>query len=237
MKIHYFEHVAYEGLDRIAAWTQARHHQMSVTRFHAGDALPSVQSYDALIVMGGPMGVYEADRYPWMKPEIAAIAAAIHAGKPVLGICLGSQLIAAALGAKVYPHTEKEIGWWPVEFLPKAAESPLRVFGSQATMFHWHGDTFDLPSGAELLASSAACRHQAYRWKEHVLALQCHPEVSAETITRWVQEAGGLKDRGPFVMTETEMMRQAPHVLPALEKSLFAMLDYFFTAKAVPTHA
>lgn len=231
LNLHYFEHVPYEGLDRIGDWVAARGHRVSVTRFHAGDAIPSLTDKDGLIIMGGPMGVYETDQYPWMRDEMAAIRRAIDAKKKVLGVCLGSQLIAGALGARVYPHTQKEIGWWPVDFSPYPVnDTALEVFGSRAMMYHWHGDTFDMPLGATLLASSQACRHQAYAVGTNVMALQFHPEISAGTISRWVQESGGIQHPQGFVMSETEMRRLAPTHLAALSGPLMSFLDRFFTA-------
>ena len=231
LNLHYFEHVPYEGLDRIADWVAARGHAVSVTRFHAGETIPSLEDKDGLIIMGGPMGVYEADQHPWMRDEMAAIRAAIDNGKKVLGVCLGSQLIAGALGARVYPHTQKEIGWWPVDFSPYPVRgTPLEVFGARKTMYHWHGDTFDLPAGATLLASSEACRHQAYAIGRHVMALQFHPEISAATISRWVKESGSIKRPQGFVMSETDMHRLSPEHLAELSGPLTAFLDRFFTA-------
>ena len=205
-----------------------RGHKTSVTRFHADDALPHSDPMEALIIMGGPMGVYEADQYPWMKGEMDFIRQAIDDGKKVLGICLGAQLIAGALGANVYPHAQKEIGWWPVHFNAAAKSTALDVFGSQAMMYHWHGDTFDLPVGAVHLAASAACQNQAYALGKNVLALQFHPEISAETIGRWVQESGSIKNPGGTVMDEAEMKRLASVHLPLLKMSLFRFLDQFF---------
>ncbi|MCK7557005.1 type 1 glutamine amidotransferase [Chitinophaga sedimenti] len=116
MNIHYFQHVPFEGLGCIADWIDRKGHQVSVTRWYAGDAPPPHDQTDWLIIMGGPMGVYDAAQYPWLETEKAYIREAIQQGKRVLGICLGAQLIAAALGAKVYPNREKEIGWFPVHF-------------------------------------------------------------------------------------------------------------------------
>jgi GMP synthase-like glutamine amidotransferase len=227
MRLHYFQHVPYEGLDRIAGWATARHHSVSATRFYANETPPALEAWDLLCIMGGPMGVYEANEHPWMRAELAYIRSAIDAGKNVLGICLGAQLIAGALGAKVYPHTHKEIGWWPVEFLPAARSTALEVFGTSSVMYHWHGDTFDLPRETVLLASSAACRHQAFSVGDHVLALQFHPEISFETIGRWVQESNSVKKPGGYVQSEAEMKRLAPPSLAHLEPLLMRFLDAF----------
>jgi len=146
---------------------------------------------DLLVLMGGPMGVYERARYPWIDGELARIAARIAAGLPTLGVCLGSQLIAAALGASVYKGPVQEIGFAPI--LPNVAgmASPVRHL-ADVPVLHWHGDTFDLPAGCELLASSALYAHQAYRRGANLLALQCHPEMGEDPrIGVWISEGQG----------------------------------------------
>jgi len=231
MKLHYFQHVPYEGLDRIADWAAARGHAVSCTRLFAGENPPEPSAYDGLLIMGGPQGAYEDALHPWMAGEKAAIRAAIASGKPVLGICLGSQLLASVLGARVYPHTEKEIGWWPVKFdVSRTRGTPLEVFGGESVMYHWHGDTFDLPAGATHVATSAACAHQAFLYKDKVMGLQFHPEISADTIDRWVAESTSVHHPKRFVMGVEEMNRQAPQHLTALQPTLNMFLDRFFHA-------
>ncbi len=140
------------------------------------------ESYQALIILGGPMSANDAE----MTPELALIERALRDNVPLLGICLGSQLIAKALGARVYRNSALEIGWEPVFFTDSARINP--VFGqipSPSTFFHWHGETFDLPRGAEWLAWSEKTPHQAYRYGSKVYGLQFHPEVTAEMIEDW----------------------------------------------------
>lgn len=147
----------------------------------------SNEPYDGLVVMGGPMSAN--DPLPGLQDELALIGKALTAGKPVLGICLGAQLIAKALGARVYRNRELEIGWEAVHFTEAGRADP--VFGgieSPETFFHWHGETFDLPAGAEWLAYSAKTRHQAYRYGRNVYGIQFHPEVTAEMIADWSAE-------------------------------------------------
>ncbi|GGE95681.1 glutamine amidotransferase [Sphingomonas prati] len=143
---------------------------------------------DLLVLMGGPMGVYERDRHSWINGEVARIAARLEARLPTIGICLGSQLIAAALGAAVYPGPVQEIGFGPVTIGPEGMASPVRHLAGTPVL-HWHGDTFDLPEGCELLASSALYQHQAYRRGKRLLALQCHPEMGEDPrFTRWIDD-------------------------------------------------
>lgn len=136
---------------------------------------------DLLIILGGPIGVYQEDAYPFIKEELALIKK--HITKPLLGICLGSQLIARALGSKVYPNHTKEIGWIPLTLTEEGLNSPIAPF-KDAPMFHWHGDTFDLPQGAKLLASTPNCENQIYTL-DKILAFQCHPEVIGEQLESW----------------------------------------------------
>lgn len=150
--------------------------------------LPQIESCDLLVVLGGPIGVYDADAYPFLTHEIDAIRSRLAAHKPTLGICLGAQLLAAALGARVYPGTNgAEIGWMPVQFSgagnPPAWFAPLLAEGLR--VFHWHGDTFDLPSGAQPLTKTDLYENQAFMAGDYALALQFHPEVTASGLERW----------------------------------------------------
>jgi GMP synthase (glutamine-hydrolysing) len=141
---------------------------------------------DVLIVLGGPLGAYEEDAYPFLRDELALLEKRLAAQRPTLGICLGAQLIARALGARVYPSGTKEIGWAPVVLTPVGRESAFRHLGQLDTaVLHWHGDTFDLPRDATLLASTAVCRNQAYSWGATALGFQFHPEAMAARIEQW----------------------------------------------------
>jgi GMP synthase (glutamine-hydrolysing) len=141
---------------------------------------------DLLVVLGGPIGVYEEEIYPFLTVEIAAIKTRLEAGKPTLGLCLGAQLIATALGSDVYPGSEKEIGWKPLLLTDAGGGGPIRHLAAEHTfMFHWHGDTFDLPKDAVLLAGTEVCPNQIFTWGESTLAFQCHPEVRARDLEKW----------------------------------------------------
>lgn len=140
---------------------------------------------DLVVVLGGPISVYETQTYPWLAEELAMIEQRLANHQPTLGICLGAQLIAMALGAKVYACGIKEIGWPSIELTVAGLQSPLKALQSQK-LLHWHGDTFDLPSGATLLASTALTKHQAFSYGETVLALQFHPEAESEQIEKWL---------------------------------------------------
>ena len=192
MGVLVFRHVPFEGLELIGDVLDARGVPYEYIDL-AGNpgAVPDAGSAAALIFMGGPMSAN--DGLPYLRAELDIIGEAIAAGKPVLGICLGAQLIAKALGAPVYRNPVKEIGWGPVHWTPAASHDPLFAgLAGPETVFHWHGETFDLPQGSEWLAWSAACRHQAFRAAQGVYGIQFHLEVTAEMIAGWlVEEANG----------------------------------------------
>jgi GMP synthase (glutamine-hydrolysing) len=149
-----------------------------------------------LIVLGGPMGVYEQGLYPYLADELRLIERALHASLPVLGICLGAQLLAAALGAVVRPGAEAEIGWYPVDLNAAAREDALWLgVGATFMGFHWHGDVFELPAGAVSLASSAVTPFQAFRYDTRTYGLQFHMEVTEAVIEDWLVEYGGTNAR------------------------------------------
>lgn len=140
-----------------------------------------------LVVLGAPIGAYEESVYPFLRGEICLLEARLSRDLPVMGICLGAQLMARALGSRVYPAPQKEIGWKPLTLMPQAATTPVRRLAPQATsMFHWHGDTFDLPPDACLLASTDVCANQIFSWGKNALAFQCHPELRHSTVERWL---------------------------------------------------
>jgi GMP synthase-like glutamine amidotransferase len=184
MRVLAFRHVPFEGLGLIEPALRLRHIEVDYADlYRPGAATPDIGRYDALIFMGGPMSVN--DDLPFVHQEMAFIQQGIARRQPILGICLGAQLIARAMGATVRRNTAKEIGWYGVEFTPAAAGDRLFDGLSRETIFHWHGETFDLPPGAELLASSELCRNQAFRAGESVCGLQFHLEVTPEMISDW----------------------------------------------------
>lgn len=182
-------HLAFEDLGNLEPALQGQGY--AIRYLEAGvDDLRAIsrENPDLLVVLGGPIGVYETDTYPFLTEEIAVIRNRLQAGRPVFGICLGAQLMAAALGARVYPGHGKEIGWSPV-FPPASVPAdnvlaPLFVEGVQ--VLHWHGDTFDLPKGVQHLAESALYPHQAFAVGRHGLALQFHPEILGKNVERWL---------------------------------------------------
>lgn len=216
-------HVPFEDLGTIAEpLTRAGY---DYTYSDIGHALPPHDPAltDLLIVLGGPIGVYEDDKYPFLRDEIDLLTARLNAGKPTLGICLGAQLIACALGAKVYPSGVKEIGWGPVDLTGAAAATSLRHLANTAVL-HWHGDTFDLPPGAVHLASTPNCRNQAFCIGPNILGLQFHPEVNPSAgIEAWlVGHAAELAGAGLDPRTLRSGGKAADISLPAKARDLFA---------------
>ncbi len=188
MNVHWLQHADFEDLGCIAPWLAARGDTVSHTRLYAGEKPPTADTFDFLIVMGGPMNIYEYDAHPWLKAEKALIKDAIAAGKIVLGICLGSQLIADVLGGPVTRNAETEVGWFPIQM--NAAASQSRVFAGfpeRYLAFHWHGDTFAIAPGARLLGSSEACPHQLYDHGDRVAGIQFHLEVTAANARDWFE--------------------------------------------------
>jgi GMP synthase-like glutamine amidotransferase len=212
MRVHHFRHVEFENLGSIEAWLESAGHSVTTTRMYAHDPLPTVDQFDWLIVMGGPMSANDDATLPWMGPEKQVIRQAIDAGKRVMGVCLGSQLIAACLGAKVYQNPQREIGWFDIQRSSEASQHPFgAVFPPRTEVFHWHGDTFDLPPGAIRLASSAACLNQAYAISNRVLGLQFHLEMTpfgAEQLTVHCRDELG---DAPYVQTPEKILADPSH--------------------------
>jgi GMP synthase-like glutamine amidotransferase len=230
--IHWFQHVPFEGLGAIESRLTGRNCAPAVTRLYADDPLPRIDTIDWLIVMGGPMGIYDQDRHPWLKDEIAVIGEAIAAGKTVLGICLGAQLIAAALGAKVYPNTQKEIGWFPVTVTDEGRRSPLlQGFPMELTVFHWHGDTFDLPSDATHLMTSKACANQAFSHRDRVIGLQFHLEVTPAGVEGLIDHCGDELIQAPFIQA-ADQLRAGTDRFDLIHRQMALLLNHLWETLA-----
>lgn len=226
MRIHCLQHVPFEGPAAIADWSATRGHQIALTRLYAGERLPAVEDFDWLLIMGGPMNIYQEEQYPWLVAEKACIDEALAAGKTLLGICLGAQLLADRLGSKVYAGAEREIGWWPLSLTEAGRASKL--FGEQdrgLPAYHWHGDTFDLPAGAVCLASSSACVQQAFLYNQRVLGLQFHFEVTAESMGRLIDQCGEEILPGSYVQSAEQMLATPQATFDRLHESLYRLLD------------
>ena len=225
MNIHYLQHAPGEGPGQIANWAAANNHQFSGTHWYRGDSSPDPASIDFLVIMGGGMNIYEHRNHPWLVPEKKIIAEVIGQGKPVLGVCLGAQLIADAMGGKVYQNPEYEIGWFPIQTLDAVRQYPLfSHFPAEFTALHWHGDTFDLPPGATLLASTGACANQAFICEGNVVGLQFHAEVRPEDVRLFVEAETAPLPAGKYVQSFEEIIGGDKYI-PAIHRLLNEVLD------------
>ncbi len=225
MRLHCLQHVAFEDLAAIAPWARGRGWTITTTHLYAGESLPVVDDLDWLVVMGGPMNIYEEKRYSWLTAEKQFIRSAVAAGKTVLGICLGAQLIADVLGAAVVQGPHPEIGWFPVHKDPRANRSAVgRALPARFTAFHWHGDTFELPQGAVSLGSSEACACQGFVYDERVVGLQFHLETTADSAAALVRNCGQEIGDGPYEQPAQEILAGAD-LFDDLNTCLVSVLD------------
>ncbi|MBX3240260.1 MAG: homoserine O-succinyltransferase [Chitinophagaceae bacterium] len=207
LRIHYLQHVPFEGPGYIKTWAEERGHILSATRFYRDDALPATDDFDWLIIMGGPMGVYDEDKFHWLAEEKTFIKNAIRANKTIIGICLGSQLLAEVSGARVYPNTQKEIGWFPVS-LTSGTHPLTDGLPEKFEVLHWHGDTFDLPENATHLMQTAVCKNQAFIYDNCVLGLQFHLEATPETLAQMIENCRDELVAGDFIQSEESILQQ-----------------------------
>jgi GMP synthase (glutamine-hydrolysing) len=236
MRIHVLQHVAFENEGGLRRWAALRGHTLTRTRLFASDPFPSQRGFDALVVTGGPMNVYEYDRFPWLMHEKTFILDAIESEvrKPVLGLCLGAQLIADVLGARVRPNVHREIGWFPVSLMPAARPMELfRHFPPEFVAFHWHGDTFTLPAGAVHLAGSKACANQAFVMKNRILGLQFHLEYTRRNLQAMIRNAGDELVPGRFVQGADELLAD-PARIKGAQALLFGLLDAWIATGNAP---
>ena len=189
MRALVLQHVAMEGPGTLAPYLEARGWTLETVALYAGARPPEdARGYQAVIVMGGPMGVYDEAAYPFLRAEQHFLRCAMAQDVPLLGICLGSQLLAKALGARVYRNAQKEIGWYTVDLTPAGAADPLFAgLPLSLPVFQWHSDAFDLPAGARPLASSPLCAHQAFRYGDRVYGLLFHLELTPAMIHTWIE--------------------------------------------------
>jgi len=226
MKVHVLQHVPFEDLGSIGACLNNRDAQIGYTRFFENPKLPPLDQVDRVIAMGGPMSVNDEDEYSWLKPEKQFIREAIIRGIPVLGVCLGAQLIAAALGARVYPNSVKEIGWFPVRAVP--VPEGYFAFPKECSVFHWHGETFELPEGAVRLAEDDACMNQAFQFKSNAIGLQFHLETTFKSALALLEYCRKDIVSGPYIQSEIEL-RAVPMVsYQTLNSMMNKVIAYLF---------
>lgn len=230
MRLHGLRHARFEKEAEIAAWARQRGHSLTHTDLWNGETPPDPSCFDFLVVMGGPMNIYEEDIFPWLALEKRFLKASIDAGKLVLGVCLGAQLLADVLGGPVTKGAHREIGWHRVSAGPDAAKS--RVFASlppEYEAFHWHGDTFAIPPGALWTAQSEACAHQGFSaLGDRVVGLQFHLETNAASMAELAENCADEitvdAQKWPYVQPLSAMTAR-PERLAGIRSLLDGILD------------
>jgi GMP synthase-like glutamine amidotransferase len=226
MKLHFLQHHPEEGLGTIETWAYQNSFKISVSKLYKNETnFPS--DFDFLVIMGGPQSVYEDTKFSWLKDEKLFIQKTVNRGVPILGICLGAQLLADVLGAKVYPNIEKEIGWFPVWFSEVVkTKYPQIQFPHSLDVFHWHGDTFDLPENSIPVGWSEATKNQGFIYNNKVIALQFHPEIDEKSIQNMSYAfKKELNQNGKYIQKEKEILEDKNRFI--LSKNLiFRILDY-----------
>jgi GMP synthase-like glutamine amidotransferase len=228
MNVHILQHVPFEGIGSMWPWLRARGANVSSTCFFEPWTLPDVSSLDLIIALGGPMSVNDEAGLPWLVAEKQFIRAAIQQGVPVLGICLGAQLIASALGARVYAGRQREIGWFDIEAVPNGEGT--FTFPKTTTVFHWHGETFDLPAGAVHLARSAACEHQAFQIGTNVIGLQFHLETTPESAEAIITHCRDELVEDTFVQSEAALRAVPQAAYDSINVLMADVLDHLVRA-------
>lgn len=227
MKLHVFQHVAFEGLGAIQEWIDLNQHQVTFSRFYEPNPAPiDCESTDMLIILGGPMSIHDEAQLPWLVHEKQWLAEAIDSGLVILGICLGAQLITEALGGQVHKMPAKEIGWFNIKRSPDVQSS---FFDStdELTVLHWHGEQCTLPKQAERIFYNDACQNQGYVAKDRILALQCHlefNELSIESILKHCHEELSAKP-GHYIQPSEQILKLYEALGPTCHKHLFNVLD------------
>ena len=224
MKVQVLQHVPFEGVGSIGPWLAMQGATVGYTRFYESSVLPPTTTLDLVIAMGGPMSVNDETSLPWLKSEKQFIREAIRQGLPVVGICLGAQLIASALGARVYAGHHKEIGWFDIEACSPTADC-FQLPGRE-TVFHWHGETFDLPQGAVRLARSAACENQAFQFGPNVIGLQFHLETTRESVDTMVANCRDDLVDGHYVQPEAALRGISDAALARINILMTQVLSY-----------
>ncbi len=227
MNIHCLAHVPFEDAANIGSWAEDRGHTVTYTRFFQNDPLPAMDTFEMLAVMGGLMNIYEHEAYPWLVTEKAFLKQALDAGKKVIGVCLGAQLIADVLGGTVTQNRHKEIGWHPVTLTGHGRRSSL-FDGMPDTLdvFQWHGDTFSIPPESVRLAENPTCPNQAFLYKNNALGLQFHLEYSRESIEKMLTHCADELVDAPFIQLP-ETIRTVYDKIPAATERLYRILDAF----------
>ncbi|TGE38623.1 type 1 glutamine amidotransferase [Desulfosporosinus fructosivorans] len=214
MRLHYLQHVPFEDPGSILIWAKENGGVITNTQLYKNDPLPKQQDFDWLVVMGGPMNIYAEEDYPWLAAEKVFIREAIASGKVIIGLCLGAQLLADAIGGKVTRNLYQEIGWFPICLSEEVRSSPLfSFFPQQPVVFQWHGDTFSvLPEDAQNIAENDACQHQAFIYRKRVFGFQFHLENTPAIIKGLVENCGEEMVPNVYVQTPEEVLAHPEYI-------------------------
>ena len=224
MRIHYLKHVPFEGLANIEKWAKEKQYIITSTEMYLGENLPSFDSFDFLIVMGGPMNIYEEEQYPWLAKEKVFIKDAIAKGKTILGVCLGAQLLADVLGAKVVRNKQNEIGWLKV--VNSGLSSFNGILPQEFMAFHWHGDTFLLPEGANLLCSSEGCVNQGFEINNgKIVGVQFHLESNEDSINLLIENCSEELVEDKYIQTASEIKKEYKQI-DSIYENMKILLNY-----------
>ena len=208
MRLHYLQHVPFENPGSILTWAKEQDCTVTSTFLYNDEDLPSQSDYDWLVIMGGPMNIYDEKNYPWLTKEKSFIQEAVESGKIIIGLCLGGQLITDVIGGKVTKNPCLEIGWYPVRFTKNSMSYPvLSFFPENPTVFHWHGDTFsELPEDAVCIAENDACSHQAFIYNNRIFGFQFHLEVTPKIISDLIDNCGDEMVPGQYVQSKNDLL-------------------------------
>lgn len=224
MKAHILQHVHFEDAGYIQSWLETQQAEVTYTRFFRNDPLPELRGLDFVIVLGGPMSVHDEGLFPWLRPEEQFLHDAVQREIPTLGICLGAQLLARAMGARVYGHAHKEIGWFDVT--GTSTRKDVFHFQERLLAFHWHGETFDLPPGAIHLAKSCGCENQAFQIGRRVVGLQFHLETTPENVHLLIENCREDLVPGPYVQAEKDLRRIPDSIYAGINSIMSDLLSY-----------
>ncbi len=227
MRIHFLQNASFEKPGYLETLIRENGYFSTYTPLFRSTEMPDLHTFDLLIILGGPMNVYQEKDFPYLNEEKKFIEKSINAGKKVLGICLGAQLIATVLGASVTTNPVKEIGWFPVRLSDDYSKHwLLKNLPAEFVPMHWHGDTFQIPSGAQRIASSEACQNQGFIYNERVMGLQFHLETSLESLDEMVKNCHGELIEGNFIQKKADLLNGAGQFMSSANK----IMEHLFRA-------
>jgi len=226
MKLHYFQHVPFEGPGSISQWAASKSYPVNATRWDLGEIPPSLSGFDLLVVMGGPMSVHDTSRHSWLSIEMEYLRRAIDKNKTILGICLGAQLLAQVLGAEITANDHPEIGWFPITRSERLSDTGLHaIIPAKMEVFHWHAETFTLPDECSPIAASDACANQGFLFGNKVIGLQFHLEMTMASASLLIDNCRGGLIPGDYIQTEAQMLAQ-PEKFHQANRVMDAILEY-----------